>query len=93
MAPLDFGRSVNPISTRGGADFVNQILLAPPDLQTFLRPWSTKRSTKKPQDNTHVFVENKFFFSINVTETDKSLLFEVLFSYTQSLTDGQKKEQ
>ena len=32
MAPLDFGRSVNPISTKGGgADYAHQIILAPPD--------------------------------------------------------------
>ena len=37
MAPPDFGRSVNPISTRG-ADYAHQIILAPPDFQTFLRP-------------------------------------------------------
>ena len=32
MAPEDFGRSVNPISTKG-ADFAHQIILAPPDFQ------------------------------------------------------------
>ena len=37
MAPPDFGRSVNPISTRG-ADYDPTSLLAPPDFQTFLRP-------------------------------------------------------
>ena len=36
-APPDFGRSVNPISTRG-ADYAHQMILAPPDFQTFLRP-------------------------------------------------------
>ena len=36
----DFGRSVNPISTRGGgANYAHQIILAPPDFQTFLQPW------------------------------------------------------
>ena len=39
MAPPDFGRSFNPISTRGrGADYAHPIILAPPDFQTFLRP-------------------------------------------------------
>ena len=33
----DFGRSVNPIST-GGADYALQIILAPLDFDTFLRP-------------------------------------------------------
>ena len=37
MATPDFGRSVNPISTRG-ADVAHEIILAPPDFQTFLRP-------------------------------------------------------
>ena len=38
--PPDFGRSVNPISTRAGvgADYAHQIILAPLDFQTFLRP-------------------------------------------------------
>ena len=40
MAPPDFGRSVNPISTRGGQIMPVQTILAPPDLQTFLRPWN-----------------------------------------------------
>ena len=40
MAHPDFGTSVNPISTGGsqGADYAHQIILAPPDFQTFLRP-------------------------------------------------------
>ena len=29
MAPPGFGRSVNPISTREGADFPHQIIMAP----------------------------------------------------------------
>ena len=37
-APPDFGRPVNPISTKGGgADYVNQIIMAHPDFQTFRR--------------------------------------------------------
>ena len=37
--PPDFGRSVNPISTRG-ADYAHQISTfpPPPDFQTFLHP-------------------------------------------------------
>ena len=38
MATPDFGRSVNPISTRGGGH-AHQIILALPDFHTFLRPW------------------------------------------------------
>ena len=34
---LDFGRLVNPISTRG-ADYAHHITTCPPDFQTFLRP-------------------------------------------------------
>ena len=34
MATPDFGRSVNPISTKG-ADYAHGIILAPSDLQTF----------------------------------------------------------
>ena len=37
MAYSDFGRSVNPISNRG-RDYAHQIIMAPPDFQTFLRP-------------------------------------------------------
>ena len=37
MAPPDFGRSVNPIST-WGTDYAHQIILAPPDFQTYQRP-------------------------------------------------------
>ena len=41
LAPPDFGRSVDPISTR--RDRICQphqsLLLAPPDFQTFRRPW------------------------------------------------------
>ena len=33
-----FGRTVNPISTRG-ADYAQQTILEPPDFQPFLRPW------------------------------------------------------
>ena len=36
MAPPDFGRSVTPISTKGGR--LCQIILAPSDFQTFRRP-------------------------------------------------------
>ena len=32
-APTNFGRSVNPISTRG-ADYAQHITVAPPDFQT-----------------------------------------------------------
>ena len=38
MAPPDFDRSVNPISTRGLAGYAHQIILAPRNFQTFLRP-------------------------------------------------------
>jgi hypothetical protein len=34
LAPPDFYRSVNPISTKG-ADYAHQKILAPPDFQTF----------------------------------------------------------
>ena len=37
MAPPDFGRSVNPISTKG-ADYAHQIILASPDFQTLRWP-------------------------------------------------------
>ena len=37
MAPPDFGRSVNPQPR--GTDYAHQIILAPPDFQTFRRPW------------------------------------------------------
>ena len=37
MAPPYFGRSVNPISTKG-ADYARQIILAPLDFWTLLRP-------------------------------------------------------
>ena len=40
MAHPDFGRSVNPISTRGGQIMPTQLLLAHPDFQTFRRPWN-----------------------------------------------------
>ena len=43
MALPDFGRSVNPISTNlpraRGVDYAHEIILAPPDFQTFRRPW------------------------------------------------------
>ena len=41
--PPTFGTSVNPISTRG-ADHAPTSLLAPPDFQTFRRPWITMGS-------------------------------------------------
>ena len=38
--PSDFGRSINPISIRGGRLLgAHQIILAPPNFQVFLRPW------------------------------------------------------
>ena len=40
MASPGFGRSVNPISTRGVEDYDHQITMEPPDFQTFLRPFS-----------------------------------------------------
>ena len=46
MAPPDYGRSFNPISTKGG-DYAHQEILAPPDFQTFRRPWTTRRSLPK----------------------------------------------
>ena len=36
LAPPIFGRSVNPI-----ADYAYEIILAPPNFQTFRRPWSS----------------------------------------------------
>ena len=37
--PPDFGRSANPIQTKGGADYGHHITtFPPPDCQTFLRP-------------------------------------------------------
>ena len=41
MSPPDFGRSINPISSRwrgGKADYAHQIILTLPDFQTLLRP-------------------------------------------------------
>ena len=40
--PIVFCRSVNPISIKG-ADYAHQIILAPPDFQTFRRPCLVKR--------------------------------------------------
>ena len=37
--PPDFGRSVNPISTRARQIRPSTFRLIPPDFQTFLRPW------------------------------------------------------
>ena len=37
--PPIFGRSVNPISTKGGRLCLPIIILAPPNFQTFRRPW------------------------------------------------------
>ena len=45
MAPPDFGRSVEPILTKG-ADYAHQIILAPPDFQTFLRPCNVNKDLK-----------------------------------------------
>ena len=39
MAHPDFGKSVNPISTRGCRLCTPQYYLAPQDFQTLLRPW------------------------------------------------------
>ena len=36
-APLLFGRSAHPISTRGGAHYPHPVLSAPPDFQTLRR--------------------------------------------------------
>ena len=37
-APPLFGRSVNPISTRGGTYYPHPVIHAPPDFQTLRRP-------------------------------------------------------
>ena len=39
----NFGRSFNPISTKG-ADYAHQIILTPPDFQTFRRPCCWERN-------------------------------------------------
>ena len=52
MAPPDFGRSVNTISTRG-AEYAHQIILAPPDFQTFLRPFHTPYFDGRCQNSTN----------------------------------------
>ena len=39
MAPPDFDRSVNPISTGGGLIVLATVLPAPPDFQTLRRAW------------------------------------------------------
>ena len=45
MAPPDFGRSVNTISTRGWGQIMPTTLLpAPPDFQKLLRPYCVQRS-------------------------------------------------
>ena len=38
MAPQNFGRSVNPISTRRRSHYAPHIITCPPDFQTFLWP-------------------------------------------------------
>ena len=44
LPPPDFGRSVNPISTRGDR-LCPPITMAPPDFQTFLRPCTVDMQT------------------------------------------------
>ena len=56
MAPPDFGRSVNPISTKG-ADHADQITLAHPDFQTFRQPctWYVDCITTSQKNIRHSF--------------------------------------
>ena len=56
MAPLDFGKSVNPISTKE-ADYAHEIILAPSDFQTFLRPWFALFKIKRAQKSECVGVQ------------------------------------
>ena len=55
MAPPDSGRLVNPILTRG-AGYAHQIILAPPDFQTFLRPCWLALIVQKFNRNKVVFM-------------------------------------
>ena len=62
--PPDFGRSVNPISTKG-ADYAHQLILAPPDFQTFRQPCNSC----KEQAHLHLFMSTEI-----ITGTNQSLV-------------------
>ena len=42
------------LSQPRGPDYANQIILAPPDFQTFQRPWSMKDENKGPINFGHL---------------------------------------
>ena len=78
-APPYFSRSLNHISTRG-ADYAYQIILAPPDFQTFRWPWMAR---------IHFQLSMTYDFHspiLNSLDSDYLLLSELLtFKYATEL--------
>ena len=53
----------------GGADYAHQILLSPPDFQTFLRPWDTNTFLQSDELKPHLLtnmykIEYRIFISL-----------------------------
>ena len=68
MTPPDFGKSVNPISTKVGGRLGPPNLLAPPDFQTVLRPCTTPSRSLfyracKPNQNQNGYQHSKLLYT------------------------------
>ena len=81
-----FGRSVNPISTRGGADYAPTSLLAPPDFQTFLRPWNLTLKVDASTKHLSCWVNFLSRVEIETFEKSNSLYVYVISRFFVSIT-------
>ena len=93
MAPPDFGRSVT-LSQPREADYAHQIILVPPDFQTFRRPWYVKAPSLlclNSCSNWHGHrVVSTFAHILSFQRLfQRSLLTECLYIYSISLQDKQ----
>ena len=72
MAPPDFGKSVNPITTRE-TDYVPTSLLAPPDLQTFLQScdFFMMSHDASKRDFFNVFIDTKKSATYNYIKANR----------------------
>ena len=72
MAPIDFGRSINPISARGHF-MPTTLLLVSPDFQTFLRTCGMElRNCYLPRTGESFLVYNNFIYPLPTTKQQKT---------------------
>ena len=86
QAPTDFGRSVNPILTPwgGGADYAPQMIMAPSNFQTFLRPCPESKGPPHYEGEVDFFSVKLQICDCRTLKIDKTFFNFIFGSNTKS---------